>query len=75
MTCQGNDWNSLLEDLYNNTNTQLKQMKYNKRFSELTEKEQNMIIESQYKKMCGEESLYLSKIILSKRCIIRVNHV
>lgn len=62
MTCQGNDWNSLLEDLYNNTNTQLKQMKYNKRFSELTEKEQNMIIESQYKKMCGEESLYLSRL-------------
>jgi len=37
-------------------------MNYNKRFTELTEKEQNMIIESQYKKMCDEESLCLSTL-------------
>ena len=59
-TCQGNDWNKLLEELYNNTNIQLKNMNYNKRFTELTEKEQSILMESQYQKMCDEESSRLS---------------
>ena len=37
-------------------------MNYNKRFSELSGKEQNIIIESQYKKLCDEESLFLSRL-------------
>ena len=61
-TCQGYDWNKLLEDLYNSTSIQLNNMNYNKRFSELNDKEQNILIESQYQKMCDEGSLYLSRL-------------